>query len=334
MIDIYDSGLFLGAVVKTLQQTFPCVYAVAIERPRSMQRETFVVIGAMRKINIEDIVLEKPAADSDLWILNNSEIEILKTKAHEAVLTDDYVPVENMLAPVVRQSAVNAMPVKYIDRAKKFEKQANLLESQGRINESRAMYDKSIATYKSLIKAAQVPTAAVTAYNNMGQILAKQQRWQEAIDAAKGAIECNEKDTVKHSISDIYYNISMASKQLGRDKDASEYMGKAIEAYREDLAQEPNSIKTLRNLVKALLETNRLEEAAEYLRLIIVIEPHNVWNHITLADVLSKQQRYDEAVAVLEKAITFFSDARNENAVAKLQKYLRSIEDSKKANKN
>jgi tetratricopeptide (TPR) repeat protein len=246
---------------------------------------------------------------------------------------DDYVPVENMLAPVVRQSAVTSLPGRYMDRALKLENQGKLLENRGKIDESIAMYDKCIATYKELIKANPTPTAAITAYNNMGQILAKQKKWQEAIDAAKGAIECNKKDTVKHSMSDMYYNISMASKQLGRDKDASEYMSKAVEAYREDLAQEPNSIKTLRNLVKALLESNRLEEAAEYLRKTIDIEPFEVWNHITLADVLSKQQQYDEAIAVLKKAIALFSDARNEMAVAKLQKYLWSIEDAKKANK-
>ena len=316
LIDIYDSGLFLGAAVKTLQQTFSCVYVVVEDKPRTVRRDTFVIIAAMHKINLENLTSEKPIAGSNLWILNDSEIETLKEKGRGIVLTDNYVPVENMLEPVVRQSAVSSMPGKYLKRALK-------LESHGKL-------DECVATYRELIKAHPTPSASIMAYNNMGQILARQEKWQEAIDAAKGTIEYNKKDEVRRSMSDMYFNISMASKKLGRDKDASEYMSKAIEAYREDLAQEPNSVKTLRNLGNALVEINRLSEATEYLRQAVDIEPLELQNHLILADVLSEQQRYDEAVAVLEKAIASFSDARNADAVAELQKYLWSIEDSKK----
>jgi tetratricopeptide (TPR) repeat protein/MFS family permease len=317
LIDIYDSGLFLGAVVKTLQQTFPYVYVAAEDRSRPARRDTFVVIAAMRKINLENLGSEKPVAGSNLWILNDSEIETLKGKGRGIVLTDDYVPVENMLAPVVRQSALVSLSNRYLERASK-------LESKGKL-------DESVAIYKELIKAN--PTMSIMAYNNMGQILAKQHKWQQAIDAAKSAIEYNKKAKIKHSMSDMYFNISLASKKLGRDEDASEYMSKAIEAYREDLAQEPNSIKTLRNLGSALAEIDRFSEATEYLQRAIDIGPLEVENHLTFAKVLSTQNRYDDAIAVLKKAIASFSDARNENAVVKLQRYLWSVEDSKNANK-
>ena len=315
LIDIYDSGLFLGAAVKTLQQTFPCVYVVVEKRPLS-QRNTFIIIAAMRKINLENLDSEKSVAGMNLWILNDSEIETLKTKARGVVLTDDYVPVENMLAPVVRQSALVYLSGKYLERAPK-------LESQGR-------WDESIAMYKELIKVDLDPTKTILACNNMGQILARQGKWQQAIDAAKSAIEYNQKAKVKHSMSDMYFNISLASKKLGRDKDASEYMSKAIEAYREDLAQEPNSVKTLRNLGSALAEIDRFSEATEYLQRAIDIGPLEVKNHLTFATVLSTQNRYDDAIAVIKKAIPLFSDARNEQAVIELQRYLWSIEDKSK----
>jgi spermidine synthase/Tfp pilus assembly protein PilF len=313
LIDIYDSGLFLGAAVKTLQQTFPCVYVVVEKKPLS-QRNTFIIIAAKQKINLESLGSEKPVAGSNLWILNDSEIETLKKKAHEIVLTDDYVPVENMLTPVVRQNALVSLSNKYLERVSK-------LESQGKL-------DESVAIYKEIIKAN--PTMSIMAYNNMGQILARQEKWQEAIDAAKGAIEYNKKAKIKHSMSDMYFNISLASKKLGRDKDASEYMSKAIEAYREDLAQEPNSIKTLRNLGTALAEIDRFSEATEYLQQAVDMNPLKVENHLALAKALLTQQRYDEATAVVKKAIPLFSDARNEQAVIELQRYLWSIEDKSK----
>jgi predicted membrane-bound spermidine synthase/Tfp pilus assembly protein PilF len=317
LIDIYDSGLFLGAVVKTIQQTFPYVYVVTKGKLRPTERRTFVVIVAMQKINLENLASEKSVAGSNLWILNDSEIETLKEKGRGIVLTDDYVPVENMLAPVVRQSAFVFLSNKYLERASK-------LESQGKL-------DESVAIYKELIKA--IPTMSITAYNDMGQILAKQGKWQQAIDAAKSAIEYNQKAKIKHTMSDMYFNISLASKELGRDKDASEYIHKAIEAYREDLAQEPNSVKTLRNLGNALVEVNRFSEATKYLQQAVDMDPLELKNHSALAKALLAQQRYDEAIEVLKKAIASFSNARNEPAVIELQRYLWFIEDSKNANK-
>jgi tetratricopeptide (TPR) repeat protein len=317
LIDIYDSGLFLGAVVKTLQQTFSHVYVIAENRSRPAKRDTFVVIAAKQKFNLENLTSEKPVAGSNLWILNDSEIETVIRKGRGIVLTDDYAPVENILAPVVRQSALVSLSNKYLERISK-------LESQGKL-------DESVAIYKELIKAN--PTMSIMAYNSMGQILAKQGKWQEAIDAAKSVIEYNEKAKVKHSMSDMHYNISLALKKLGRNEEASEYTRKALEGYREDLAQEPNSIKTLRNLGTALAEIDRFSEATKYLQQAVDINPLEVESHLALAKALLTQQRYDEATAVIKKAIPLFSNARNEQAVIELQRYLWSIEDSKNTNK-
>jgi hypothetical protein len=60
------------------------------------------------------------------------------------------------------------------------------------------------------------------------------------------------------------------------------------------------------------------------------MNPLKVENHLALAKALLTQQRYDEATAVVKKAIPLFSDARNEQAVIELQRYLWSIEDKSK----
>jgi tetratricopeptide (TPR) repeat protein len=312
LIDIYDSGFFAGAVIKTLQQTFPYVYIATADKPCRTRRETFVVIAAMRKINFEN-----PGTGTDIYILDAAELEALKTKAHGTLLTDNYAPVENMLTPVVRQSAISYLSAKYTNRISK-------LESQGKLNEC-------LTIYKKIVKLD--PTKSIMAYNNMGQILASQGKWQQAIDAAKSAIEYIQKAKVNYSTSDMYYNISLASKKLDRDDEASEYIYKAIEGYREDLDQEPNSVKTLRNLGAALAEINRFSEATEYLQQAINIGPLEAENYLMFAKVLSMQNRYDDAIALLKKAINSFWDTRDERSVVKLQRYLRSIEDSKNANK-
>jgi tetratricopeptide (TPR) repeat protein len=131
----------------------------------------------------------------------------------------------------------------------------------------------------------------------------------------------------------MYYNIGLTLKKLDRNDEASEYIRKAIEGYQKDLAKKPASINILRNLCNALLGVNRFDEATKYLQQAIDTNPSEVMNHLMLADVFLKQQRYDEAAAVIKKAIPLFSDARNVNATIELQKYLWLIEDNKKANK-
>jgi len=313
VIDIYDSGLFLGACVNTLEKTFPYVHVVTKNKARS-KRNTFVIIASKEYFNLEGLNSEEPAKDSDLWILSDSDMETLRKKARRIVLTDNYAPVENMLAPVVRQSALSHLSNRYLTRARK-------LESQGKL-------DESIAIYKELIKVD--PTESIMAYNNIGQILAGQGKWLEAIDAAKSAIEYNEKAKVKHSMSDIHYNVSLALEKLGRNEEASEYMHKAIEGYQEDLAQEPDSIKTLRNLGNALVEVGRFSEATKYLQQTVDMEPSEVESHLALSKALLTQQRYDEAIAVLKKAINLFSHARDERAIIEAQRYIWFIEDKSK----
>jgi tetratricopeptide (TPR) repeat protein len=177
------------------------------------------------------------------------------------------------------------------------------------------------------------PEWSFTAYNGIGQILAGQGKWQQAIDAAKAAVEYNEKARVKHSVADIYFNMSLTSRTLGRNEDAAEYMNKAIEAYKEDLVQKPNSAKTLRNMGRALMEAGRFSEAVESLQQAIDIDPHEVLNYLTLADALLEWQRYNEAVNVLKKAIISFSNARNETAVIALQRHLWYLEDKSRNKK-
>jgi Tfp pilus assembly protein PilF len=188
--------------------------------------------------------------------------------------------------------------------------------------------DKSLAMYKEIIKLD--PTMSVMAYNGMGQILARQKKRQDVIDVAKSAIKYNRTAKVKHSMSDMYFNIGLALEKLGRKKESPEYILKAIEGYREDLAQHPNSIKVTRDLGNALLEVNSFDEATEYLQRALDMDSLEIESHLTLANAFATQQRYDDAIAVLKKAISIFSDARDEKAVTALQRYLWSIEDKKK----
>ena len=309
LIDIFEYGLFVGAFVNTLEQTFDNVYVVT-EAEARLGRNTFVIIAAQREIDLENIRTEESVRDMELWLLSDSEIETLRKKARGIVLTDDYAPIENLLAPVVLQSAVDLLVDRYFE-------QANQLKADGQL-------DKAILKYKKIININ--PTSSIHAYNEIGMIQAARGKVEEAIAAFGSAIGYNDMAEVKRSMSNIYYNIGVALQRAGRKEHASMYLQKAIQGYRDDLARMPGSAKIAGRLGNVLAEVGNFTEATEFFRKAVQLDPYDINNRSMLAKVLVVQKRYDEAIEELEKAKQFASQIGNEAAALKFQRDIERIQ--------
>ena len=239
-------------------------------------------------------------------------IETLREKGRGVVLTDDYAPVENMLATVVRRSALGFLSGKYRERALN-------LESQGKL-------DESIAMYIEIIKIDPAESSRAWAYNDIGGILVRQGKWQQTVNAGKSAIECNEKAKVKRSMSNMHYNMSSALKKLGDNEEASKYIHMAIEGYREDLAKTPDSNKIMRHLGNALTEVGQFSEGTKYLQQAADMDPFDIKSQLTLARALLIQERYDEAIEQLGEGIRFMLGHGRKDDAAALRRLLRLVE--------
>lgn len=312
LIDIFEYGLFVGAFLNTLEQTFDHI-SVVTEAEAHLGRNTFVIIAAGRRIDIENIRIEEPVRDMDLWILSDSEIELLKQKARGIILTDDYAPVENLLAPVVLQSAVDLLVERYFERAAE-------LEAAG-------LPDKSIRKYESIVKIN--PNSSIHAYNEIGMLQASRGLLEEAIAAFESALEYNEKAKFRRSVSNIHYNLGIALGRLGRKEQASVHLKQAVRGYRADLARMPGSANIAGRLGNVLAELGDFDEAAELFRRAIGLEPSDVSHYSMLAQVLVIRKRYDEAIVELQKAADFLSGSGNEAAAAKLQRDIEQIQSQK-----
>jgi tetratricopeptide (TPR) repeat protein len=309
LIDIYDSGLFVGAFVNTLERTFDNVYVVAENEPRSA-RITFVVIAARQEIDLENLSDEKSVRNLDLWILSDAEIDALRQKARRIVLTDDYAPVENLLAPVVFASARDLLAEEYLNRAEQLK--------------ANKQWDECILKFKNVIKVD--PSLSIKAYNEIGMIEAGRGRLNEAIEAFNSALEYNENAGVRQSMSNINYNIGVALQRLGDDEKAAIYLQDAVRGYRRDFAKEPGSAKIAARLGNALATVGKFTEAAQYFRRAVNLNPLDIGNYSMLAQALSIQGRYDEAIAELQNGIEFMSQAGNEEGAGQLKKLLELIE--------
>ena len=103
VIDIYDSGQFLGAILNTFRDCFPHVYAFSTMNsfPANSddRRDTFVVVGAKAALRGQAL---KPGITGSA--LKPEHVEMLRKRSRSIILTDDYAPVEQMLAPVIRRA--------------------------------------------------------------------------------------------------------------------------------------------------------------------------------------------------------------------------------------
>jgi hypothetical protein len=92
--------------VRTLRQTFRHVYvAPASVNWRASPRMTFVLVATDTAVEFDQL---KPATTGEKTaltpqrLLTNEELQVLLDEGQTVVLTDQYAPVEQMLAPVAR----------------------------------------------------------------------------------------------------------------------------------------------------------------------------------------------------------------------------------------
>ncbi len=106
VIDVYSSGKFLGAMVNTLEASFPHVYVftTSLAGPSDNDsRDTFVVVGANRLLDVDDLSYERYSAA----LLEPENMDTLRRRSDRLVLHDDFAPVDNLLAPVIRLAEKN-----------------------------------------------------------------------------------------------------------------------------------------------------------------------------------------------------------------------------------
>lgn len=97
LIDVHQSGKLLGAFVNTAQAAFPNVAVLATRPPADDgYRDTFVVVGSIGPIDLT--ALSNKLAASGAYVLGPEDLELLEARSGGLVLTDDYAPIDNLVA--------------------------------------------------------------------------------------------------------------------------------------------------------------------------------------------------------------------------------------------
>ncbi|MCX7670119.1 MAG: fused MFS/spermidine synthase, partial [Anaerolineae bacterium] len=112
MLNIIDgrSGDFARSTVRTLAETFPYVAALpVIEDYTGLVRNTWVIIGANRPLDRTAYLAAaeatpRPDIAAHLW--EGERLAAFLASGRSVLITDDYAPVDNLLAPVFEESGL------------------------------------------------------------------------------------------------------------------------------------------------------------------------------------------------------------------------------------
>jgi spermidine synthase len=112
MLNIIDgrSGEFARSTARTLGETFPYVAAIpVIENYGDTVRNTWVLVGANKPIDREKYLAAAavtPRIDIADHLWDGTKLADFMASGRSVVITDDYAPVDNLLAPVFEESGL------------------------------------------------------------------------------------------------------------------------------------------------------------------------------------------------------------------------------------
>lgn len=303
VLDAYDNGRFLGAIVNTARQTFPHVYVVGREIGQPSLRDTFVVVAAKRPIDPAGILREYNP-HLKFWLLSESDMAFLQEQAGHAILTDDYAPVEHLLTPVVRQGGTEILARRTFDEAAR-------LQADGR-------HDRSIEKYRQAMNLN--PALTLDACYRIGLIHTAENRPEEAVAAFQDAVKA-QRDVLgkRTAVAPIHMNWGILLDKMKKPKEAKEQFAKAAEWFRIELDENPGSVVAWVWFGDMQARLGDFKQASNAFEKAVTLDPSNPNHYEMLARSLDRQARYGEAIDVVRRHIKLMQNQGNREKADRLQ---------------
>jgi tetratricopeptide (TPR) repeat protein/MFS family permease len=313
LLDTCESGRLLGPVVNTLRETFPHVYVIAGQTGQLSHRDTSVVVAARGEIDPQAILAEH-GKHLEFSVLDESQIGDLKDRCGGVILTDDYAPAENLLTPVVKRSATEILARKCFDKARE-------LQSGNR-------YEPSIEWYHQAMDVD--PSLEVEAYKQIGLMYTAWNKPEKAMEAFRNAIQAHEEAGGRGTaMGSVHRSLGTLLGRADRQNEGKEQLVQAVEAFRVELEENPNSVVAWEQLGDTSAVLGDFNAASDAFEKALALEPRTPSHYQKLARALELQRRYDEAVAVVRKHIDLVQKQGRRDLVPQLTQYMEVLKYNK-----
>jgi tetratricopeptide (TPR) repeat protein len=172
---------------------------------------------------------------------------------------------------------------------------------------------------------------AIKAYNDMAVALIKLGKWSEAAEALSESLKAIEVEGIEAYTGNIHYNLAVVYSRMGKSKEAGEEFHKAIDDFKEQLVAEPENAELYLKIGKSFASMGQLVEAGKYLSKALELNPSDLSHHLEMARNLEVQQRFDEAVGLLQEGIRYMLHHGRKDEASLLGNYVETIKSRKAA---
>lgn len=279
MIDVFGTGQFLGPMLHTMREVFPEVHVFSEGRPAIEQptvRNTFVIIGSRRAWDPAPMIASYDPKVGLSEVSESAQADLLK-RSSPRLLTDDWAPIENFLAPVVRQASRDIASSELTDRALKQmrdgKKQAALHTFERAIRlhpidvNARREYaialvsagdvEGAIKQYREVLR---IRPGLVAPRVQLASFLARVGRVDEGLREVEEAIRR------EPTLAQAWLTRGVLLESVKRPEEA-------IASYAESVRLEPKNLEARNNLGIVLARTGRKEEARRAFEEVLAIDP-------------------------------------------------------------
>jgi len=275
MIDIFENGLFLGALVNTMKTVFPHVYVFVEGVPVAASRggrNTFIIAGMNQPFDATALgAVYDP--NCRIFRLTDEEMNELENKSQALVLTDEYAPVENLLAPVVKEATRSKAMGEWLKRS------------------DLAIEDKDYP------RAIRLCERGLELLPNSAELLAA---WGRALhlngDDYEAVAKFRKALDVRPTYDEALQGLVQTHLSLNEDAQALPY-------YEALLRSNPFNTSLRYNYAVSLMQLDKLPEAIEQFRIIARIKPDFANNYNNWGVALYKSGDLPGAIAQYNRAL-------------------------------
>jgi spermidine synthase len=109
VIDSFKAGQFMPSYIRTLEEAFGkgnvCLITLTSDFDH-MGISTYVVVASPKRLDVDDFVRtieRKDGKEMTSHVMSRERLQEYLKDRYSVILTDDYVPVDNLIAPIFEE---------------------------------------------------------------------------------------------------------------------------------------------------------------------------------------------------------------------------------------
>ena len=168
----------------------------------------------------------------------------------------------------------------------------------GKLAMERGEYDAALA---ELARAVERDRTFASAYAAIGDIQRKRGNFVQAARAYEQACENNPYDFRPHYNLGVTYQLLAEAARTAEN--AAEWISKAVNVYLRAVATKPGDFEALLNLSVCYFQQGRNEQAEQYCRMAIDVDPDNPYAYSNLGIIYDSQNRPYDAIKAYKDSL-------------------------------